>query len=891
MERICSGCALTRLELPVDSLLPAIVESLRLNPNLVLRAPTGSGKTTRVPVALEEAGFGPVVILEPRRLAARAAARRMASERGEGVGESVGYRVRFDTKVSKKTCVTAMTEGVFLRRVLADPFLDGIGCIVFDEFHERHLDGDLALALARRVQSEVRDDLRIVVLSATLDPAPVSSFLANAKVLESQGRLFPVTTHYQPAFGRERLEDQVARGVKSLIGLLDSGADFGGPDVLVFLPGVREIGNAEKALGPMSRAKDGAGFELLRLHGELSPGDQDAALRQRRPGDPRRVILSTNLAESSVTLDGVGAVLDSGLARIPKFDPGVGLDRLELSNISMESVRQRAGRAGRTGPGLNLRLWSPLEERAYSAAVVPEIARVDLAGAWLQLHDFGEADPAHFDWFEAPPENAAARASELLAALGATRTHGGALTPIGKDLARLPLAPRLGRLLLAGREYGCLQRTALAAALLGERDPLRTTLGERDPDRNVISDLLERIELLEDFEARRAPRSVRRGSAQAILKTRDQLLGIAKSASATANAKSKRRYGEDEAFLMAVFVAFADRLARRRVADASSKNAHRAGRVRVGGASARGDVKARLISGRGVRFGRECRVRESELLVCVDVDAGANEGFVKQASAVEPEWLKEIGPDAFADTFQCEYDVEKDLVRVIRARTWRGLSLAEVAVTERTADILAVIEESLAQAARRFPERAFDLAGDALGQLVARYSCLAEWKPELGWKAVDAKQWAIDHAGELVVGKRSFAELRKLNLAAEFVNRMDYKVKSLLDAEAPARFTMPNKTTRELLYTPGRPPILAAPISQFFGWKETPRIAGGRLSLLLHLCSPNGRPQQVTDDLSGFWSGTYEMVRKDLRGRYPKHPWPDNPEEAEPVPPRRRRRS
>ena len=882
--------AKTPITLPVDSLLPEICASLGANPNLVLRAPTGSGKTTRVPVALERAGFGPVVLLEPRRLAARAAARRMAFERGESVGESVGYQVRFDKQVSKKTRVTAMTEGVFLRRVLADPFLEGIGCVVFDEFHERHLDGDLALALARRVQREVREDLKIVVLSATLDPTPVGEFLGQAKVLEAEGRMFPVETLYQPAFGREEIGRQVVRGVVDLCERLGDGADFGGPDVLVFLPGVREIRDAEAALLPL--AQKGAGMRILRLHGTMSPEDQDAALKKRKPGDQRRIILSTNLAESSVTLDGIGAVMDSGLARIPTFDPGVGLDRLELTHISMESVRQRAGRAGRLGPGLNLRLWSVMEERSYSAAVEPEVGRVDLAGAWLELHDFGERDPSKFDWFDAPPERSAERATELLAALGATHGHGPdgcELTSIGRGLARLPLAPRLGRLLLAGIEFGCLERTALAAALLGERDPMSSALNERDPERNVESDLLERIELLEDFENRRAPRSVRHGAAQAVLKGRDQLLRLAKGLP-KGTLRVRAEGDEHEAFLQAVFVAFADRLALRRGAGPGADRAlGRGRRVTVGGASRRDEAKARLVGGRGVRLGRECRVRTEQLFVCVDVDAGANEGFVRQASAVAPSWLEELDPDAFDEQFSCEYDDEKDLVRVHKHHTWRGLVLSRTAVSERTPEITAAIEQCLAKAVQRLPERAFDLSGDDLGQLVARYSCLASWKPELGWQALDAREWAIANAEQLVVGKRSFAECRKLNLAAEFAGRLDYRDKQLLDAEAPARFAMPNKSTRNLVYELGRPPILAARIALFFGWKDTPRIASGRVPLLLHLCAPNGRAQQVTDDLAGFWAGSYALVRKDLRGRYPKQPWPEDPAEAQPIAQRRRR--
>ena len=420
--------------------------------------------------------------------------------------------------------------------------------------------------------------------------------------------------------------------------------------------------------------------------------------------------------------------------------------------------------------------------------------------------------------------------------------------------------------------------------------PAATALNERDPERTVESDLLERIELLEDFEDRRAPRSVRHGAAQAVLKGRDQLLRIAKGIPKPAR-QGAGGADRHEAFLQAVFVAFADRLALRRGAGAGSadKALGRGRRVHVGGASRRDEAKARLVGGRGVRLGRECRVRADELFVCVDVDAGANEGLVRQASAVAPAWLEALDPGGFDEHFSCEYDEDKDLVRVQRHRSWRGLVLSRVSVSERTPEITAAMEQCLTRAVQRAPERAFDLSGDDLGQLVARYSCLALWKPELGWEALDAREWAVAHAEQLVVGKRSFAECRKLNLAAEFANRLDYRDKQRLDSDAPARFAMPNKSTRALLYELGRPPILAARIALFFGWKDTPRIAGGRVPLLLHLCAPNGRAQQVTDDLAGFWAGSYALVRKDLRGRYPKQPWPEDPAAADPVPQRRRR--
>ncbi len=849
--------------LPVDALLPEIVERLRAAPALVLRAPTGSGKTTRVPPALEEAGFGPVVLLEPRRVAARAAARRMATERGERLGERFGYRVRFEAKVSARTRVTAVTEGVFLRKILADPLLDGVACVVFDEFHERHVDGDLALALARRVQRDVRPDLRIVVLSATLDPAPVAAFL-DAEVVTSEGRLHPVDVEHRPPYGREPLEEQVARAAVELLPKTPG-------DLLVFLPGMGEIRRAESQLRAVARDVD-----IHVLHGDVDARAQDAALQR---GARRRIVLATNIAESSVTVDGVSGVIDSGLARIPRFDARSGLDRLELGRISMESVRQRAGRAGRQGPGVDVRLWSAIDERAFTESVEPEIARVDVAGAWLSLLDFGERDPREFPWLEAPPDDASDRARDLLEALGATRS--GALTDVGRELARLPLAPRLGRLLLAGRELGCLPRAALAAALVGERDPFRGGLDHLDAQRSVESDLLERVELLEDIEAGRSGPRTARGAARRIFAARDQLLRAV-------DARGGRATGGDEAFLRAVFVAFADRTACARSTERATTERPKRGKRPSPAHDAPG---ARLMGGRGVRLARECRVRSSPLFVCVDVDSGATEGLVRQASCVRREWLD---PAEVTQEVRCEFDSERDVVRLTRATVWRGLEIAAAPGVKpddarREMDgVDAAIERALAEAARSQPARAFDLAQGDFAQQLARHACYIEWTGGAS-EAIDADptSWVTRHAGDLVAGRRSFKELRAIDLSAEWRARLAHAERVALDRAAPTSFALPSGRRASITYEPGRPPVIAARIQDFFGLDETPALCAGRVPVVLHLCAPNGRPEQITGDLAGFWRGTYALVRKDLRGRYPKHDWPEDPLDFEP---RKRRR-
>src|SRR5262245_34741777 len=481
----------SRTPLPIDAILPDVAASLGRHPCLVIPAPTGAGKTTRVPPALLDAGLAGarrIVMLEPRRLAARAAARRMAAERGSPLGDEIGYHVRFDKKYGPRTRILVVTEGILVRMLQDDPYLESVGVVVFDEFHERSLDTDLALAMVRLVQQTVRPDLRIVVISATLNVETVSAYLGSCPIIASEGRLHPIEVLYEPKPLHQPWSVAAARATERLLGRTTG-------DVLVFLPGLREIRQTAHELRAVAEAR---GLAALPLYGDLPAEQQDAALL---PLDRRKIVLATNVAETSVTVEGITGVVDTGLARILVFDSRVGLDRLQLMPIARFSAEQRMGRAGRTQPGVCIRLWSEAEHRGRAEQIEPEIRRVDLAGPVLQLLAWGEKDVLHFPWLAPPPENTVAQALELLRRLEAVA--GGEVTELGRVLARLPVHPRLGCLLVHGARWGQAERAALAAALLAERDPFTRGENQRHTGRHdaaTSSDVLDRIEALEHFE-------------------------------------------------------------------------------------------------------------------------------------------------------------------------------------------------------------------------------------------------------------------------------------------------------------------------------------------------------------------------------------------------------
>ncbi len=847
-----------RQSLPIDAVLPRITAELARSRALVLRAPTGAGKTTRVPPALLAAGVagdGQVVVLEPRRVAARAAARRMAAEGGWRLGREVGFHIRFDRRAGPETRILVVTEGVLVRMLQADPFLEGAGAVVFDEFHERNLQSDLALAMTRRVWSEARDDLSVVVMSATLEPAPIADYLGGCPIVESQGRLHPVEIRYlDPADDRRpdprRIEQRVAAGVRRAL-------EESCGDVLAFLPGVGEIRRTAKLLEPVASR----GLRVLELFGDLPAEQQDAVLQR---GDRRKVVLATNVAETSITIDGVGTVVDSGLARELRYDPSHGLDRLELVRISRASADQRAGRAGRQGPGLCLRLWTEHDDRSLAAATTPEIRRVDLAAPALQLLAWGESDLARFGWFEPPVPAALERALELLADLGAADARGP--TELGRAMAALPVHPRLARLLLAGSRTGELRRAALTAALMSERDVVHRTAGERPVARVAgPSDLLDRLEAVERFAgggyAETALGAVHRGRARHVLRVGRQLANLARRApglagrdgTAGATPASPAGPDPDESVLRALLAAYPDRVARRREA---------------------GSRRAVMVGGRGVRLAEASCVRDGELFLCLDLDSRGREALVRQASRIEADWL---AADQVRTTVEAAFDPNRQRVTGRRRTCYRDLVIAD----EECDPVLcaggaAQVERVLVAAAGERLERALALDDREVAAFLARVRCLVEWRPDLdlpGFRPEDLRRLLP----QLAAGKRSFAELRRAPLLEILRGSLAYEQQRALDRLAPERLTVPSGSRVHLRYEPGEPPVLAVRIQEMFGLERTPAVAGGQVPVLLHLLAPNMRPQQITRDLESFWRNTYPQVRKDLRGRYPKHAWPEDP--------------
>jgi ATP-dependent helicase HrpB len=849
--------------LPIDDVLPDVVAAVRERRSCVLVAPPGAGKTTRVPGALLDAGLidGTIIVLQPRRLAARLAAARVASERGAQLGGEVGYQVRFDRKTSAATRIEFVTEGVLTRRLLGDPELRGVGCVIVDEFHERHLDGDLALALVERLR-ERRPELALIVMSATLDAEPVAAYLRDAPprvigtigaglpapIVRSEGRTFPVTIEHATQIDDRQLGKQVAAAVRRVAqGGLDG-------DVLVFLPGAGEIRRCAEDLEDAARTFD---LAVLPLHGDLPVEEQDLAVR---PSARRKVILATNVAETSVTIDGVTCVIDSGLARIARHSPWSGIPSLEVEPVSRASCAQRAGRAGRTRPGHVVRLYTKHDHDTRRAFELPEIARADLAGAALELHGAGLRGLGELRWFEAPPAAAATAGEELLVRLGAVA--GGAITELGRRMLRFPVHPRVGRLLCEAEARGVAREACVIGGLLGARE-LRLERRGRGGEAKLSSpsDLIDDLDALLDARSHnlRADRLRRDGldigTAHAVDRAAKQLERIVDTRMKTPTTDD----AVDRELLVAILTAYPDRVGRRRAAKSPDI-------VFAGGGSG--------------TIAPSSAVIEPELVVAVDVSETGGRGQasrvqIRRASAVEASWLLDLYLDRIAETDELVWNAAKDRVERVVQMTYDGLPIDEQRDVEgarragaRAAELLA--KQAIAAGIERFVDR------DALAQWRARVGFVAKIAPESGIVAPtdEALASVIARACE---GAISFDELRKLGLL-ELLDAQLGDKRALVERLAPTHLTLPHRRRRAAIhYELDQPPWIASRMQDFFGLARAPSVGDGRVPLVLHLLAPNQRPVQVTTDLPGFWIKHYPGLRKQLMRRYPKHAWPEDP--------------
>src|SRR6218665_2074596 len=847
--------AMADVALPIDPLLPQLVTTLRSSSSLVLEAPPGAGKTTRVPRALLEAGIGQgkeIVVLQPRRLPTRLAANRVSEELGERVGDTVGYQVRFEDVRGPKTRLSFVTEGVLGRRLLSDPTLRDISVVVLDEFHERHLSADISLALLRRLQQGPRPDLKIVVMSATLEAAPISAYLGGCPTLRSEGRRFDVSVEYLPAPDERYLDAQVLSGIKRLHA---NGLDG---DVLVFLPGAGEIRRARDACAEFAERHD---IELLPLHGDLSPAEQDRAVRR---SSRRKIILSTNVAETSVTIDGVAAVIDSGLARVASHSPSP-------ARGGGAGPPRRGGRAGRTRSGHCLRLYTQHDFDGRPEQDAPEIRRMDLAETVLSLRASGIRDLGAFPFFEPPPAASLEAAESLLCRLGAVAPDG-KVTDVGQRLLRFPLHPRQARIIVEGERRGAGAGPGLLASLVGERDirrEARTQMSGPGRAAHVVAGPSDLLELLERFrQAERAQFSSGRvqslslepGAVQAVDRVQRQLRRTVREQAS----KPATPEAVEQALMLSVLAGYPDRVARRRKPRSPD---------------------LLLFGGGTAQLSENSAVQEPELLVAVDIEERPGRGvIVRLASAVEPEWLLDLYPDALEELDTLQWNAESRRVERITRLAYRHLVLEETRApappSEEAARVL--VEQALAAGPGRFADP------EALQNWRTRVALLAQAFPEAGFPPVD-EPFMRDALASLCTGARSFADLEGVSLLDALQARLTKEQARLLAQHTPEKVSLPGGRQAKVNYEPGKPPWVESRLQDFFGMVQGPSVCAGRVPLVLHLLAPNMRAVQVTTDLAGFWERHYPALRKELCRKYPRHSWPEEPRQAQPPAERGRR--
>jgi ATP-dependent helicase HrpB len=839
--------------LPIWEIHSQIVDSLRNGNRLILSAPTGSGKTTQVPQMLLQAGLlgeGQVVILQPRRLAARLLATRVAQELGVKLGREVGYQIRFENVTSPETKIRFVTEGVLLRQMIDDPQLKGVSILIFDEFHERHLYGDITLARALDVQESSRPDLRLAVMSATLDADLLSQYL-KPRVLTSEGRTFPVEIKYatDPSYNDKRpVWEQAADAFSRYV---NSGGEG---DVLVFMPGGFEISQTIEAIRHTDEAR---GFILLPLHGELSPNDQDAAVA-RYP--QRKVVVSTNVAETSLTIDGVRLVIDSGLARIPRFDANRGINTLLVERISQSSADQRAGRAGRTAPGVCMRLWSRDEHAHRPAQELPEIKRLDLAEVILTLKAAGIENLRAFRWLQAPDEASLAHAEELLTDLGALDKHG-SITPVGRKMLAFPIHPRYARMLLAAQEYGCVYQAALVAALTQGRDLLLRNVGRET--NQLREDLLGEKASSDFWILMRAwtyasknqfrmdacrKLGIHAVTARQVGPLFDHFLRIAKKEGLNVEPREVK----DEALQKCVLIGFSDRVAHR---------------------LDQGTLRCELVHSRRGVLARESMVQHAQLFVAAEVREveGKDEEvrtILSLATAIKADWLRELFPEDIHGDLKVQYDPMQKRVMAAELSRFRGLALSARRVEPPPAEAAArlLADEVVAG---NLVLKEWD---HTVEQWILRLNLLSKWCPEFELPPItdDDRRHLIE---QICHGAIGYKDIKDRDVRPVVQSWLSHAQRELLDKHAPERLSLGNGRTPKVSYEPGNPPHIAMRIQELYDVTQTPKIAVGRVPVLVRILTPGMKPVQVTQDLANFWREHYPKIKSELQRRYPKHEW------------------
>ncbi|MFD2613108.1 ATP-dependent helicase HrpB [Paenibacillus gansuensis] len=852
---------MTNINLPIDDVLGELMDTLSDHTNAILIAPPGSGKTTRVPLALLHAswlGDRRILMLEPRRLAAKSVAAYMARQLGEQAGETVGYRVKMDTRVSKRTRIEVVTEGVLTSMLQQDPSLDGVGAVLFDEFHERSLHADLGLALCLQAQQLFREEMRLLVMSATMDAEPVSQILNHAPVIRGEGRMYPVETVYYPGHGAERLEDRTVRAVKQAL------QDHDG-DMLVFLPGAGEIRRAERKLRESGLSP---GVRVAPLYGNLPQAAQEAAIAPAVSGQ-RKIVLSTSIAETSLTVEGVRVVIDSGLMRVPRFSPRTGMTRLETVPVSRASADQRRGRAGRTAPGVCYRLWTEQEDRRLPPRSTPEVLEADLAPLALELAAWGVGDPAELAWLDLPPVPAYRQARELLHLLGAI-AETGAVTPHGRRMAALGMHPRLAHMVLRAEGLGLARIACDLAAMLGERDVAVRTGGRAKTD----ADLSSRLAMLQEARTWRGadlpdtlggmeidPAICRRVIAEAdhalaALRTEGSGRGAFEAPREEDNETSAAEVSAVEMCGVLLGFAYPDRIGQQRS---------------IG--------KFTLANGRGAEVSEGQQLAAEPYLVAAELDDQGTESKVYLGAGISLEQINRYFADIIREEQSVYWDREAQTVRTFTVRKIGAVLIQETPSQSPDPELML---QALLDGIRQGGHKLLPWTkGDRL--LQSRMSFMHKYDPA-NWPDVSdesllnhLEDWLAPH----VYGMRNRSDLQKIQIGHILSELIPWEQRQELDRLVPLQLTVPSGSRITLDYSDPEQPVLAARLQELFGMKETPRIAGGRVPVTIHLLSPARRPVQVTQDLASFWEHAYFEVKKDLKGRYPKHYWPDNPLEAE----------